>query len=56
MATYVPPTEQLVVEVYARVIKPIADRYYGLRDFTIADPDGFGLRFGTSLSPLSPAS
>lgn len=31
----------------ARVIKPIEDRYYGLRDFTIADPDGFGLRFGT---------
>jgi catechol 2,3-dioxygenase-like lactoylglutathione lyase family enzyme len=33
------------------VIKPIADRDYGLRDFTIADPDGFGLRFGTRLSP-----
>jgi catechol 2,3-dioxygenase-like lactoylglutathione lyase family enzyme len=31
----------------ARVIKPIEDRYYGLRDFTIADPDGFGLRFGS---------
>jgi catechol 2,3-dioxygenase-like lactoylglutathione lyase family enzyme len=35
----------------ARVIKPIADRDYGLRDFTIADPDGFGLRFGARLSP-----
>ncbi len=34
----------------ATVIKPIADRYYGLRDFTIADPDGFGLRFGTRLT------
>jgi catechol 2,3-dioxygenase-like lactoylglutathione lyase family enzyme len=34
----------------ATVINPIADRYYGLRDFTIADPDGFGLRFGTRLS------
>jgi predicted enzyme related to lactoylglutathione lyase len=33
----------------ARVIKPIADRTYGLRDFTIADPDGFGLRFGSWL-------
>ncbi len=33
----------------ARVIKPIEDRYYGLRDFTIADPDGFGLRFGSRL-------
>lgn len=34
----------------ARVIAPIADRYYGLRDFTIADPDGFGVRFGTRLA------
>jgi catechol 2,3-dioxygenase-like lactoylglutathione lyase family enzyme len=39
----------------ARVIKPIADRDYGLRDFTINDPDGFGLRFGTRLAArLSP--
>jgi catechol 2,3-dioxygenase-like lactoylglutathione lyase family enzyme len=39
----------------APVIKPIADRYYGLRDFTIADPDGLGLRFGTRLAArLSP--
>jgi catechol 2,3-dioxygenase-like lactoylglutathione lyase family enzyme len=35
----------------APVIKQIADRDYGLRDFTIADPDGFGLRFGTRLTP-----
>ena len=34
----------------APVIKPLADRDYGLRDFTIADPDGFGLRFGTRLA------
>jgi catechol 2,3-dioxygenase-like lactoylglutathione lyase family enzyme len=34
----------------APVIKPIADRDYGLRDFTIVDPDGFGLRFGTYLT------
>jgi len=40
-----------VQQLGARVIKPIADRYYGLRDFTIADPDGFGLRFGTRLTP-----
>jgi uncharacterized glyoxalase superfamily protein PhnB len=33
----------------ARVITPIADREYGLRDFTIADPDGFGVRFGSYL-------
>jgi catechol 2,3-dioxygenase-like lactoylglutathione lyase family enzyme len=33
----------------ARVFQPIADRSYGLRDFTIVDPDGFGLRFATRL-------
>lgn len=33
----------------ARVVAPIGDRDYGLRDFTIADPDGFGLRFGSWL-------
>jgi hypothetical protein len=31
------------------VLAPIADREYGLRDFTIADPDGFGVRFGTRI-------
>ena len=36
-------------EIGARVIIPVADRYYGLRDFTIADPDGFGIRFATLL-------
>jgi catechol 2,3-dioxygenase-like lactoylglutathione lyase family enzyme len=36
-------------EMGARVVSPIADRYYGLRDFTIADPDGFGLRFASWL-------
>ncbi len=34
-------------DVGARVIIPIGDRYYGLRDFTIADPDGFGVRFAS---------
>jgi catechol 2,3-dioxygenase-like lactoylglutathione lyase family enzyme len=37
----------LAKEIGARIIVPIADRYYGLRDFTIADPDGFGVRFAT---------
>ncbi|EJU03189.1 Glyoxalase/Bleomycin resistance protein/Dihydroxybiphenyl dioxygenase [Dacryopinax primogenitus] len=36
-------------ELGARVLSPIEDRYYGLRDFTILDPDGFGVRFGTRL-------
>jgi catechol 2,3-dioxygenase-like lactoylglutathione lyase family enzyme len=33
----------------AEVLQPIADRDYGLRDFTILDPDGFGVRFATRL-------
>ena len=36
-------------KIGARIILPIADRYYGLRDFTIADPDGFGVRFASRL-------
>lgn len=38
-----------VREMGARVVAPIGDRDYGLRDFTIADPDGFGLRFASWL-------
>jgi len=37
-------------EIGARVIVPIADRSYGLRDFTITDPDGFGVRVATLLA------
>ena len=33
----------------ARVVTPIGDRSYGERDFLIADPDGFGLRFASLL-------
>jgi catechol 2,3-dioxygenase-like lactoylglutathione lyase family enzyme len=36
-------------EVGARIVIPLSDRYYGLRDFTIADPDGFGIRFASLL-------
>ena len=32
------------------VERSIADRFYGLRDFTVLDPDGFGLRFASPLS------
>jgi catechol 2,3-dioxygenase-like lactoylglutathione lyase family enzyme len=46
-----------------RVEQPIADRYYGLRDFTVVDLDGFGLRFAgpiphrsSSGIPKSPSS
>jgi catechol 2,3-dioxygenase-like lactoylglutathione lyase family enzyme len=33
----------------ARILAPIADRDYGLRDFTVSDPDGFGIRFATRI-------
>ena len=36
---------KLVTAQNADIIEPIADRDYGLRDFTFTDPDGFGLRF-----------
>ena len=39
-------------ELGARVLSPITDQSYGLRDFTIADPDGFGVRFATRLDDL----
>jgi catechol 2,3-dioxygenase-like lactoylglutathione lyase family enzyme len=33
----------------AKILSPIEDRYYGLRDFIIAGPDGLALRFATWL-------
>jgi uncharacterized glyoxalase superfamily protein PhnB len=39
---------KLAKEIEAQIVIPIADRYYGLRDFIISDPDGFGVRFATS--------
>jgi catechol 2,3-dioxygenase-like lactoylglutathione lyase family enzyme len=33
-------------------IQPIENRYYGLRDFTVAGPDGLGLRFATPIPEL----
>lgn len=32
-----------------KVGNPIADRFYGLRDFLLVDPAGFGLRFAQVL-------
>jgi catechol 2,3-dioxygenase-like lactoylglutathione lyase family enzyme len=40
---------KLANDIGAPVVVPIGDRYYGLRDFTIADPDGFGIRFASRL-------
>jgi catechol 2,3-dioxygenase-like lactoylglutathione lyase family enzyme len=48
----VPDVDQywaLTREIGAEVAVPIGDRYYGLRDFTIRDPDGFGVRFASIL-------
>jgi catechol 2,3-dioxygenase-like lactoylglutathione lyase family enzyme len=42
----------LARELGAGIIRPIADKYYGLRDFTVAGPDGLGLRFATRLADL----
>jgi catechol 2,3-dioxygenase-like lactoylglutathione lyase family enzyme len=36
-------------ELSAEIVVPVGDRYYGLRDFTIRDPDGFGVRFASEL-------
>jgi catechol 2,3-dioxygenase-like lactoylglutathione lyase family enzyme len=41
---------QRVQRLGARIVQPIGDRTYGLRDFIIADPDGFGVRFGSWLA------
>lgn len=41
---------KLVREMGAQIVIPISDRYYGLRDFIISDPDGFGVRFATPSS------
>jgi len=34
------------------VVKPPVDRPWGARDFRVADPDGFFVRFTTPLGPL----
>ena len=37
------------IDLGARIITAIEDRYYGLRDFIITDLDGFGVRFASRL-------
>jgi catechol 2,3-dioxygenase-like lactoylglutathione lyase family enzyme len=44
---------RIALEREIPVFAPIEDRSYGLRDFTIVDPDGIGLRFGTRLNTES---
>ena len=45
---------RLAQDLNARIVAPIADRSYGLRDFTIAAPDGFGVRFASVLEAREP--
>jgi catechol 2,3-dioxygenase-like lactoylglutathione lyase family enzyme len=42
------------IHMGARILSGIADRDYGLRDFTLSDPDGFGLRFATRIARGNP--
>ncbi|MEJ2052501.1 MAG: hypothetical protein P8X42_01160 [Calditrichaceae bacterium] len=39
----------LISKMELKVIKPIDDRSYGLRDFTILSHDGIGVRFATRI-------
>jgi len=39
----------LAGKIGARIVKSLDNREYGLRDFTIAGPDGLGLRFATPI-------
>jgi catechol 2,3-dioxygenase-like lactoylglutathione lyase family enzyme len=41
---------ELAATLGARVVDEIGDRDYGLRDFTLVDPDGFGVRFAQPLT------
>lgn len=52
MRVMVPDVERywaLCQELGLRILKPMEDRYYGLRDFTAVSPDGLGLRFATPI-------
>ena len=49
MVPDVDATWERVQSLGVAVEQPVGDRYYGLRDFTIRDPDGHGLRFASPL-------
>ena len=46
---------QRVPEIGASALASIGNREYGLRDITIPDPDGFGIRFESRLQSSEPA-
>jgi catechol 2,3-dioxygenase-like lactoylglutathione lyase family enzyme len=50
MVSDVEAYRELATSLRAKVIKELGDREYGLRDFTLLDPDGFGIRFAQPLS------
>jgi catechol 2,3-dioxygenase-like lactoylglutathione lyase family enzyme len=39
-------------EMGTRIVQSIGNRAYGLRDFTLSDPDGFGVRFASLLDAV----
>lgn len=45
----------LAREIGATVLTQLMPRYYGLKDFTVLDPDGFGLRFASPIETGKPA-
>ena len=45
---------QVAKQMGVKIISPMADRNYGLRDFIVSDPDGFGVRFATPLNTTAP--
>ena len=42
----------LAQKMGAKILSPIQNQYYGLRDFIIAGPDGLAVRFATWLKDL----
>jgi len=47
------PTGARAMEMGTRIVQSIGNRAYGLRDFTLSDPDGFGVRFASLLDAVS---
>jgi len=47
------PTGAQAMEMGTRIVQSIGNRAYGLRDFTLSDPDGFGVRFASLLDAVS---
>ncbi len=46
-------TLSIVEKLGREIYRDIADQLYGLREFMILDPDGFGIRFATPTTKVS---